>query len=109
MKATFVIAAIVALGCCCSLAAADPIQISDNNVGDIITMGANIQASVESNINVAFVNILVAILVQLGELDLSQLPPLPDFPPWPEMPPLNPEEQKLVSAVVQKMKNRKHH
>lgn len=108
MKYAYAITAVVAVGCLCSLVSADPIQISDNNVGDIVSVVANIEGTIESSINVSVVNVLVAILVHLGELDLSQLPPLPDFPEWPVLPPLNPEEQKLVNAVVQKMKSRKH-
>ncbi|KXJ79829.1 hypothetical protein RP20_CCG027857 [Aedes albopictus] len=104
MKFAHAVIAIFALGC----VVADPIQISDNNVGDIINVVANIEASIESNIDINIVNVLVAILLDMDNLDLSQLPPLPDLPNWPNLPPLNPREQQFVDAVVQKMKSKKH-
>lgn len=85
---------------------ADPIQVSGNNFGDLTAVGLNLNANVASSVNVNIANVIAAILIQLGDLNLDQLPPIPDVPGWPQLPPsLNLEEQKLVSVVVDKLKH----
>lgn len=49
----------------------DPVQISDNNVGDIITVGINAKADISNNVDVDIVNVIVALLNQ--QADISRL------------------------------------
>ncbi|KAL9693162.1 hypothetical protein quinque_012447 [Culex quinquefasciatus] len=85
---------------------ADPIQVSSNNFGDLTAVGLNLNANIASSVNVNIANVIAAILIQLGDLNLDQLPANPDVSGWPQLPPsLNPEEQKLVSVVVDKLKH----
>ncbi|KAL1379197.1 hypothetical protein pipiens_015072 [Culex pipiens pipiens] len=50
---------------------AGPISVSDNNVGDIVTVGVNVQANVTTDIRSNIVNILVALLTHVGELEVQ--------------------------------------
>ncbi|EAT43403.1 AAEL005156-PA [Aedes aegypti] len=75
MKAIFLALVIAISGVSCG-----PISISDNNVGDIITVGVNIEAEIESEINASIVNILVALL---ANIDLGPNPPPYPPPPYP--------------------------
>ncbi|KXJ74523.1 hypothetical protein RP20_CCG013494 [Aedes albopictus] len=60
-----------------------PISISDNNVGDIVTIGVNLNANIETDINTTIVNALVALLTQIG-VDKPAQPDVPE--PHPEAP-----------------------
>lgn len=51
-----VIAALIAA------ASANPIQVSDNNVGDIITVGVNAKLSIDSTVNQDIVSVLFLLL-----------------------------------------------
>lgn len=43
-------------------ASANPIQVSDNNVGDIITVGVNAKLSIDSTVNQDIVSVLFLLL-----------------------------------------------
>lgn len=45
---------------------ANPVSISDNNVGDIVTVGVNANLSLKNEINQNIINIIVALLNQQG-------------------------------------------
>lgn len=51
---------------------AGPISVSGNNVGDIVTVGVNLEANVDTKIDSTIVNVLVALLTKVGDV---QLPP----------------------------------
>lgn len=59
-----------------------PISISDNNVGDIVTIGVNLNANIETDINTTIVNALVALLTQIG-VDKPAQPDVPEPHPHP--------------------------
>ena len=52
----------------------DPIQISDNNVGDIITVGISAKADISNNIDTDIVNVIVALLRQNVDDSNSAVP-----------------------------------
>jgi hypothetical protein len=56
---------------------ANPVQISDNNVGDIITVGVNAQLSVYNNIQQDITLVLFLLLNQ--ELGIIALDDMPNF------------------------------
>jgi hypothetical protein len=77
-------------------AAAGPISVSDNNVGDIVTVGVNANLSLNNEINANLVSVIAAILNQQAivvaangnsldagapNLPSEQLPKLPEISP----------------------------
>ncbi|KAL1392928.1 hypothetical protein pipiens_012119 [Culex pipiens pipiens] len=74
---------ILALTTLAGVVTCGPIAISDNNIGDIITVGMNIDANVQSEVHTNIANIIAAILIKMG--DQQQRPPMP--PPGPPGPP----------------------
>lgn len=74
---------ILALATLAGVVTSGPIAISDNNIGDIITVGMNIDANVQSEVNTNIANIIAAILIKMG--DQQPRPPMP--PPGPPGPP----------------------
>ncbi|EAT43402.1 AAEL005159-PA [Aedes aegypti] len=109
MKALFLALVIAISGVSCG-----PISVSDNNIGDIISVGVNVEADIKSEINASIVNILVALLanIDLGP-NPPPLPPLPPLPPFPPtglpptglpptgLPPTTPVTQPPTSEVTQ--------
>lgn len=65
---TIVVLALIAVVSC------DPIQISDNNVGDIITVGISAKADISYNVDLDIVNVIVALLNQNAEVSRSDVP-----------------------------------
>ncbi|CRL04160.1 CLUMA_CG017271, isoform A [Clunio marinus] len=59
-----------------AVASAGPAKVADNNVGDIVTVGVNVEAKVKSEINQDIVNIIVALLND-QEIRLGGGPSLP--------------------------------
>lgn len=49
-----------------ALAASSPVQISDNNVGDIVTVGVNANANLSNHVEQNIISIIVALLNQQG-------------------------------------------
>ncbi|KAL1396915.1 hypothetical protein pipiens_010150 [Culex pipiens pipiens] len=74
---------ILALATLAGVVTCGPIAISDNNIGDIITVGMNIDANVQSEVHTNIANIIAAILIKMG--DQQPRPPMP--PPGPPGPP----------------------
>lgn len=75
-----------------ALANAGPINVSDNNVGDIVSVGINANLEISNKVNQNIISIIVALLDQdLGVIRIPeggpQAPNLPDIPEWvtPEM------------------------
>jgi hypothetical protein len=71
-------------------ALAAPVQISDNNVGDIVTVGVNANASISSEVNVNIINAILALLNQqalivAGQEGAAPTPAEPKFKITPEM------------------------
>jgi hypothetical protein len=77
MKVIFAIFAIIAV------VAANPVQISDNNVGDVVSVLANLNANLTNKVDQNIVAVLVALLNQQGivigvpDLPGGQQPPSP--------------------------------
>lgn len=78
MKSTIAsVAIVVALLAGCALGGpvgavpVGPISVQDNNIGDIVNVGVNIQADIKTEIDSTIVNVLVALLTQIGDLNLG--------------------------------------
>ncbi|KAL1402573.1 hypothetical protein pipiens_001842 [Culex pipiens pipiens] len=78
MKSTIAsVAIVVALLVGCALGGpvgavpGGPISVQDNNIGDIVNVGVNIQADIKTEIDSTIVNVLVALLTQTGDLNLG--------------------------------------
>lgn len=56
---------------------AAPTSISDNNVGDIVTVGVNAKLDISSKIDQNIVNVIVALLNQQGIIIAPNLPGAP--------------------------------
>jgi hypothetical protein len=74
---------ILAIICVVAAAPSGPISLSNNNVGDIVSVGVNANAVVSSNVEANVANILAALMNQQAVVldgDLSSLPlePLSD-------------------------------
>lgn len=65
---TIVVLALIAVVSC------DPIQISDNNIGDIITVGISAKAEISNNVDQDIVNVIIALLNQNAEVSRSDVP-----------------------------------
>lgn len=53
-------------------ASANPVQVSDNNVGDIITVGVNAKLAIDSTVNQDIVSVLVLLLNrQITDIDIG--------------------------------------
>lgn len=68
MKVAIVVLALVALVSC------DPVQISNNNVGDVITVGISATAEVSNTVNQDIVNVIVALINQNAEISRNAAP-----------------------------------
>jgi hypothetical protein len=70
---------------------AGPVQISDNNVGDIVTVGVNANANLSSEVNVNIISVILALLNQQALIvagqdgEASPTPAQPRFQITPEM------------------------
>jgi hypothetical protein len=63
-------------------ATAGPMKISDNNVGDIVTVGVNANLKVSNQVDQNIVNVIVALLnQQLAVVPPSLVPRVPIAPP----------------------------
>lgn len=49
-----------------ALAAASPVQVSDNNVGDIVTVGVSANVNLSNHVEQNIISIIVALLNQQG-------------------------------------------
>jgi hypothetical protein len=65
-------------------ATAGPISVSDNNIGDIVTVGINANAQLSNQIDQDIVNVIVALLNQQGAVVVP--PKQPESPVAPEIP-----------------------
>lgn len=53
-------------------ASANPVQVSDNNVGDIITVGVNAKLAIDSTVNQDIVSVLVLLLNrEITDIDIG--------------------------------------
>jgi len=64
---------------------ANPINVSGNNVGDIVTVGVNLNAVLSNSVDQNIVNVIAAILNQQaiavgGGEEASQVPAVPEVP-----------------------------
>lgn len=50
---------------------AGPISVKDNNIGDIVTVGVNLQADIKTDIDTTIVNVLAALLTQVGNVGVE--------------------------------------
>lgn len=65
----FVLVAVLAL---IAAVSAGPVQVSDNNMGDIVSVGVNLEADITSNIDQNIVSVIVALLNN-QEIDVDLL------------------------------------
>ncbi|CAO1398924.1 unnamed protein product [Diamesa hyperborea] len=88
IKMKFAFALLLAALTITCIAGEDAVQVSGNNVGDIVTVGINANAVLSSNANVNMINAILALLNQQAivvDADISDLPSLPLLPaPTPE-------------------------
>ena len=54
----------IALFACIAAAVAGPISVSDNNIGNIVTVGLNANAVLSNQVDQTFVNVILALLNQ---------------------------------------------
>lgn len=75
---------IVALFAIIAVVAAAPTQISDNNMGDIVNVGVDLNANISNHVDQNIVAVLVALLNQQG-IVIGDLPDIPEgiVPPAP--------------------------
>ena len=52
----------------------EPVQISNNNVGDVITVGISAKAEISNTVNQDIVNVIVALLNQNADISRSAEP-----------------------------------
>lgn len=74
---------VIALFAIFAMVVAGPINISDNNIGDIVNVGVNANLNISSEVNQNIVNVIVALLNQeLGiiALDEDGTPKAPNLP-----------------------------
>lgn len=79
-----------------------PTSISDNNIGDIITVGIKANVSLQNEVNQSIVNVLLAYLNQQAIV----LAPgqIPEFPERPEIPvPPTPFNGQDAAAALAKL------
>lgn len=70
-------------------ACAAPTSISDNNIGDIITVGIKADVKLKNEVNTDIMNVLLAYLNQQAViLAPGQIPEFPERPELPELPEL---------------------
>ena len=84
MKVVFALF-LAALAITC-IAGEDAVQISGNNVGDIVTVGISANAVLSSNANLNMINAILALLNQqaiVADVDIPSLPSLPTPPALP--------------------------
>lgn len=55
---------------------ASPVQVSDNNMGDIVSVGVNLEADISNNIDQRIVSVIIALINQ-QEIDVDLLNHLP--------------------------------
>lgn len=60
-----------------------PISINDNNIGDIVNVGVNIEADIKNDIDANIISVIVALLLQTDGISIPPLPPLPTLPTLP--------------------------
>lgn len=65
----FVLVAVLAL---IAAVSAGPVQLTDNNMGDIVSVGVNLEADITSNIDQNIVSVIVALLNN-QEIDVDLL------------------------------------
>lgn len=75
--------------------AANPVSVSDNNIGDIITVGINANAELSNKVDQNIINVIVALLNQQAivvvpptdeEPKIPEVPEVPEIPIVPEVP-----------------------
>lgn len=57
-----------------ALVSCDPVQISNNNVGDVITVGISATAEISNTVNQDIVNVIVALINQNAEISRNAAP-----------------------------------
>jgi hypothetical protein len=57
-----------------AVASQGPIEVSHNNIGDIVTVGVNLEASLSSNIDTNIVTVLLALLNQQAAIINGNVP-----------------------------------
>lgn len=96
-----------------AVAFAGPINVSDNNIGDIVTVGVNANLNITNRIDQNIINIIGVWLSQeLGVIDIDReggirapnipdRPTLPDFPDFPNRPNITPEMIERIRDLLE--------
>lgn len=79
--------------------AANPINVSDNNIGDIVTVGVNANLEISNKVNQNILSIIVALLNREDGENI-QVPDFPEWPEWPEFRNLSPEMIERIRAMI---------
>lgn len=96
MKIILLAALIAISGVACG-----PISVSDNNIGDIISVGLNVDATVKSDVDVKIVNLLAALL---AKIDIGSPSNPPTTPPAEEIVPYSNINIDEMIKTVQEIK-----
>ena len=85
---------------------ANPVSISDNNIGDIITVGIKANLEISNKVEQNIISIIVALLNQ--ELGIIRLPGGPEAPnlPHPEFASISPDMRDQIRELLQKYRER---
>jgi hypothetical protein len=80
---------------------AGPMSISDNNVGDIVTVGINANAKLSNEVDQTFVNVILALLNQqaivAGDRNTEEVAPAAEAPKLPEL--------NITPEMIEKVKS----
>jgi hypothetical protein len=104
----------IALFACIAAAVAGPVSISDNNVGNIVTVGLNANAVLSNQVDQTIVNVIAALLNQQGlvvapSAGVSSLKAtaedsatVPEVPETPQIPQITPEMFEKFKSLFNK-------
>ncbi|CRL04162.1 CLUMA_CG017273, isoform A [Clunio marinus] len=78
-----------------------PVQITDNNVGDIVSVGVNANANIKSEVNQDIFSVIAALKnyerTSIGNIRAPNIPNLPDLPRGIE---ITPEMMERIQDIL---------
>lgn len=87
-------------------AVAGPVSISDNNIGDIVTVGVKANLEVSNQIEQNIISVIVALLNQ--QVGVVRVPgDGPSAPNLPNLPKLSPELREKLRELLERLRERK--
>jgi hypothetical protein len=98
----------IALFACIAAAVAAPVSVSDNNIGNIVTVGLSANAVLSNQVDQTIVNVIAALLNQQGlvvapgSADASSLDSIAPAAETPQLPEITPEMIEKVKSLFNK-------